>query len=178
MAFFTYSELKAIEEMIITEGFTGETIIEAASDTTEGKNIFLAHSPLDEEYIVGAISFFFGFNSNVYIKKTSKKKTTKSIHTIASDFKSIIKSCPKIVTLVSPESCDSEWIPWKLGYAEGIKGWESVAIFPIKSEYDVEDWADQSYLSIYPRIVHEFGDWVVKDPRDGNHWKLYRWLTM
>ncbi|MEW5819624.1 MAG: hypothetical protein AB1782_05485 [Cyanobacteriota bacterium] len=177
MAFFTYNDIKSIEEMIVTEGFNKEVIIDSASDNFNGKSLFLAHSPMDEEYLVGAISFFFGFNCNPYVKKSTSNKN-KSTYDVANDYKTIIKACPKVVVLVSPESIDSQWIPWKLGYAEAIKGWDSVALLPIRDEYDVEEWINDGYLGIYPRVVHQYGDWVVEDPRDKNHWKLYRWLTM
>ena len=177
MTFITYSEIRSIEKMITSEGFTKEALIELASDNYNDKLLYLSHSPVDDEKIAGIVAFFFGFNANAYVRSLAKEKD-KTLYEKADDMRSAMKSIPKTVVVVSPESCDSLWVPWKLGLVEGIKGFESVTLLPIKDDYELEDWMDNNCLSLYPRIVHEFGDWVVQDPKDGNHWKLYRWLTM
>lgn len=53
----------------------------------------------------------------------------------------------KFILMATPNSNESNWIPWELGLGDGFINYPNVAIFPITN--DSNYWQESEYYSIY-----------------------------
>lgn len=58
-----------------------------------------------------------------------------------------IMNWDKFILIASENSKKSLWIPWELGFADGVKGLIDIAILPIT--YNENKWKDREYYNIY-----------------------------
>ncbi|MFB8386909.1 hypothetical protein ACFC3F_07195 [Microbacterium sp. NPDC055910] len=66
-----------------------------------------------------------------------------------------MRQCASMVYAATNAAATSKWMPWELGYFDGRKGQEAIAIMPLV-EYEGQRLG-QEYLDIYPQI--EKPDW-------------------
>ncbi|MBK9929580.1 MAG: toll/interleukin-1 receptor domain-containing protein [Saprospiraceae bacterium] len=64
-----------------------------------------------------------------------------------------IKDCNKFVVLFSTNAKDSKWVPWELGFADGIKPLSDIAILPIIRGND--NFNGVEYMDLYPKIAFD-----------------------
>ena len=174
MSCLTYDELRKIKpKSVLHEG-----IVKLAASIVKGKDIFLAHSSKDNDWIVRVIGWFKRFRASVYVDVNDDELEQPPSTETAETLRKRVLSCPRFVILVSPNSYSSKWIPWELGIADGLKGVSYVALLPISPGGIMPGWASNEYLGLYPRIKKNDsdGDWRVLDPRDNKSWKLSHWL--
>jgi hypothetical protein len=85
--------------------------------------------------------------------------------------KNRIRRTKRFVLLASNNSKDSRWVTWELGIADGYKGQEGIAVFPVSEKSGEKSWASWEYLGLYDRII--WGDlktyqtqvWMVLNER-------------
>ncbi|MFD2215326.1 toll/interleukin-1 receptor domain-containing protein [Metabacillus endolithicus] len=162
MALFTENELinksyKTIQKSYtFNESVEAKKQLEAASKSfsTEKKyDIFLSHSILDERKIIGLKNHIEELGYSVYVdwiedKQLDRSKVSKET---ANLLRTRMESCKSLFFAVSENSDNSLWMPWELGYFDGIK--QKVAILPIlKSSYD-DNYNGQEYLGLYPFVA-------------------------
>lgn len=71
--------------------------------------------------------------------------------TTATRIKEKIVECDRLVVIATPNALHSLWVPWELGCADGTKGVNNIAVFPVverSAEYDGTE-----YVGIYPSIM-------------------------
>jgi hypothetical protein len=156
-------------------------VFSQASKSHIGKTVFLSHSSKDHDYVADVIDLLAQFGATTYVDDGDKRLPITPSHATAEILKDAVKSCPRFIVLVSPNSYASKWIPWELGLADGYKGVPPVAIMPIAATSEEGNWAKQEYLGLYPRIVWRYGtDYSriheVYDPRCHKSWTLRSWL--
>jgi hypothetical protein len=61
-----------------------------------------------------------------------------------------MKTCSSLVYVHTHNATQSVWMPWELGYFDGLKP-RRVWILPLVSDYDSE-FKGQEYLGLYPPI--------------------------
>ena len=115
-------------------------------------DVFLSHSYDDAEVILGVKKIIEGLGLTVYVDwiddaKLDRSKVTKET---AGVLRLRMRACSSLVYAHSPNTADSKWMPWELGYFDGIKG-NSVWILPLVSDYDGE-FKQQEYLGLYPTV--------------------------
>ncbi|SSS38462.1 Uncharacterised protein [Acinetobacter baumannii] len=52
--------------------------------------------------------------------------------------------------LATPNSVKSRWCPWEIGYADGVKEYESIFVIPTQDRYG--SYYGNEYLQLYQRI--------------------------
>jgi hypothetical protein len=186
MALFNSSELNKIGFQITrSRNQSAEVILKesfSAYKSTEVYDIFLSHSYRDKNVILGLKDFIEKLGYTVYIDwivdiqldRTAVTKDTAQV------LQSRMRNCKSLFFAVSGNSSTSVWMPWELGYFDGIKG--KVAILPIIEDPNpTNSYHGQEYLGLYP--------YVVKDLQQNNGMKLWifeaeniyvlfdRWLT-
>jgi hypothetical protein len=120
-------------------------------------DIFLSHSFTDADAIYGVKSLIEEMGYEVYVdwiedSDLDRKKVTKET---AALIKARISACRSLFFATSDASPNSKWMPWELGYFDGLKS--KVAILPvIKKEEKTDNYVGQEYLGLYP--------YVSKDP--------------
>jgi len=142
-------------------------------------DIFLSHSYKDKEIIPALKIELEKMGYSVYVdwisdgcisrNKTIDKET-------ASMLQKRMKQSKCLLYATSSNSKNSRWMPWELGYFDGIKN-KKVAILPIKkndNDFD-DDFKGEEYLGLYQYIditsgilyvqesfskYEKFNDWI------------------
>ena len=115
------------------------------------KTIFLSHSHKDADLIKPAIAYFLSQGIEVYVDWLDPTMTSTTSAQTASKIKIKIKENQKFVVLLSSNSKESKWVPWELGYADGVKGVGNIAILPIlRNSYD--SFRGIEYMDLYAKI--------------------------
>lgn len=120
--------------------------------------LFLSHSHKDKELIEPATAFLRSHGVKVYVDSMDEGMPDVVSAETARKLKERIKQQQKFLVLVTENSKDSRWVPWELGYADPTKGMDHIASFPVAES---DDFAQNEYLRIYPKIQNVQGLWWV-----------------
>lgn len=177
MSFLSHEDLRKLH-------ITDEDIRTASTESYRNRNrVFLSHSSKDDEHIPFVIKFLIDFGVSVYTDNGDKRLPQIPSPETASILRNEIKNSDRFIVLVSKNSSTSGWIPWELGMADGHKGYSHIALLPITSTGDEENWARREYLGLYPVIrksgvVNRDGlHWIVDPPTNDKATYLSDWLT-
>lgn len=168
MALFNKRDLitKADQELIKKGMYTkaGAILESAANQFTETQtyDIFLSHSYSDDKLVLGLKRTMEELGYSVYIdwindQQMSRNQVTKET---ANTLRKRMRQCKSLLYAVSDNSLNSKWMPWELGYFDGIKN--KVAILPITDTAQATDsYRGQEYLGLY--------SYITKAPMQGNN---------
>lgn len=165
MALFTEQRLRSRVQKELVKGYSdypygsyqskakvilAEAVNEQRSYSSELKtyDIFLSHSSDDAELVAGLKLEIEDLGLSVYVDwiedpKLSRAHVTKQTALV---LQARMKQCRSLIYAFSEHASNSKWMPWELGYFDGIKG--TVAVLPI-SEWTKEDFKGTEYLGIY-----------------------------
>jgi hypothetical protein len=165
MGLFTEDRLRARVENQLRKGYTGsihdsfdtkaKTILNESlnqqrtfSATTKTYDIFLSHSSSDAGLVAGLKLELEDLGYSVYVDwiedpKLSRANVTKDTALV---LQSRMKQCKALLYAFSENATNSKWMPWELGYFDGIKG--TVAVLPI-SRSTKSSFQGSEYLGIY-----------------------------
>lgn len=114
-------------------------------------DIFLSHSFQDADLILGVLEILSSSGLSVYVDWVVDGGLSRSNvnRSTAERLRERMKSCNSLVFATSSNSPSSKWMPWELGYFDGLRG-ERIAIMPIEDPRGTS--SGQEYLDLYPRI--------------------------
>ena len=118
----------------------------------------------------------------MYIDKNDPRLPNVTSKETALILRDTVSDCRRFDVFVTVNNKDSNWIPWELGLADGLKGENSVALFPTSERGYDKSWAEQEFLGLYQRIVWgeikgmEEPGWIVHDHQVNTARKLRDWL--
>jgi hypothetical protein len=135
---------KTAERLLIEEAGT--------FSTAKSYDIFLSHSYNDAQLIFLIKRMIEGMGLKVYVDWIDDAKLDRSKVTVktAALLRERMKACASLVYAHSTNSTDSVWMPWELGYFDGLRG-SHVWILPLVSNSD-QEYKKQEYLGLYPSI--------------------------
>lgn len=138
------AENKAIE--FLNESKRSQRIFSAKS-----YDIFLSHSSSDARHVAGLKLELEDLGYSVYVDWINDPELDRTA--VSKDNANLLrtrmKQCDSLFYAFSKNASSSTWMPWELGYFDGIKGY--VAIVPIlKSEES--SFKGNEYLGLYPYI--------------------------
>lgn len=115
-------------------------------------DIFLSHSSQDSELVLGVVSILENLGYSVYVDWiTDKQLSRENINrATAQTLKYRMRQSTSLLYLATSNSSNSKWMPWELGYFDGIKP-ERIAILPILDSSN-SVFNGQEYLGIYPVV--------------------------
>lgn len=128
--------------------------------STDTFDIFLSHSYLDQEIILGLKGYLEEKGLSVYIDWIDDNQLERDSvnEDTAEILRKRMKQCGSLLFATSSNSSTSKWMPWECGYFDGING--KIAILPI-SKTDESSFKGQEYLGLYPYIdVSDSTIWV------------------
>lgn len=165
MGLFTEERLRARVENQLTKGYSGsiydsfelkaKTILNESLDqqrkfstTTKTYDIFLSHSSTDATLVTGLKLELEDLGYSVYVDwiedpNLSRANVTKDTALV---LQARMKQCKALIYAFSENAASSKWMPWELGYFDGIKG--TVAVLPI-SKTNRSSFKGSEYLGIY-----------------------------
>jgi len=144
------------------------------SDTNH-YDIFLSHSYLDKELVLGVKIELERYGYSVYVDWVEDSQLNRKMVTPQNVIliKKRMQTSTSLLYVTSDHSTDSKWMPWELGYMDGYRS--KVALFPI-SENGANNYRGTEYLGTYPYIDRMKSNnsanemlWVT----DQNNSKLY-----
>jgi hypothetical protein len=123
-----------------------------AFDAAQSYDIFLSHSFDDAEVIYGVKRMIEALYLSVYVDWIDDPTLDRSNVTVrtAAVLRERMKACSSLVYAHSANSSSSVWMPWELGYFDGIKP-QQVWILPLVANDDSE-CKGQEYLGLYPPV--------------------------
>lgn len=155
MAYLTYSQI------FRTAKFQDPRAQNAARKSLPTKNtVFLSHSHQDADLVLAAVNFLLTLGVEVYVDWLDGSMPAVTSGETAAKIKAKIVECQRFAVLLSENSVGSKWVPWELGYADGVKDINKIAIMPIRrNEYTPDATFDGlEYMSLYPVIKEGFLD--------------------
>lgn len=118
-------------------------------------DIFLSHAFEDARDILTLHDALTMIGYEVFVDwivdpETNRAEVTKDT---ADGLREVMRRSKCLLFVVSSNSSESKWMPWELGYSDGLHG--KVAVLPItEKETDMETYtADQEYLRLYPYVT-------------------------
>lgn len=155
MGLFTESELRnlARSRTSIRAKSAGTILKEDTANvpTTRTFDVFLSHSIKDSEVILGVKIVLEGQGLSVYVDWIEDPQLDRANVTpeTAERLRTRMKQSKSLIYAHSNNSPDSKWMPWELGFFDGIRG--TIAVFPIARTAD-ETFKGQEFLGLYPYI--------------------------
>jgi len=130
--------------------------VTAEFSESRGHNIFLCHSSLDSDTILGLTGYFASFQLTTYVDWIDDPQLNRSKvdRKTADLLRKRMQNSNCLLYASSDNSANSKWMPWECGYFDGIKS--KVAICPI-SESTTQSQSNQynglEYLDLYPYLA-------------------------
>ena len=148
MAFFTKNELKK-ENIYESRLYKSKKYV----TSLDKFDVFLSHSYDDREYIPALkdkIENDFGYKVYVdWMEDTQLDRSRVSKET-AEHLRKRMKQCQYLFFVTSSSSSNSKWMPWELGYFDGLKS-GNAAIMPLLDNEN-GSFNGQEYLGLYPVV--------------------------
>lgn len=115
-------------------------------------DVFLSHSILDSELILGAKLELEDRGFIVYVDWICDPllDRTKVTPATAAHLRLRMRQCKMLVYVHSENAALSKWCPWELGYFDGLRG-GNVFILPI-TKFTTDTYDGQEYLGLYPYL--------------------------
>ena len=155
MGYFTKQEARNYAKSVTAsfESYSSklESIVESQNYRRQF-DVFLSHSIRDAELVLGVANILEKMGQRVYIdwvvdKQLSRDSVTKET---AETLRDRMKQSSKLLYLATDNASSSKWMPWELGYFDGLKSGK-VAILPLV-DYSFSSFKGQEYLGLYPAL--------------------------
>lgn len=154
MAYLTESEVIARAAKVPRQIYKSEASIstEASSLADEFFDVFLSHSSAEPEVILrGVKAMLEDYGLSVYVDKYNDPQLSPGHVTpeTAEILRNRMRHSNSLLYVYSKHSQRSRWMPWELGFFDGLKG--SIGIIPITQNQE-EFYRGEEYLNLYPYV--------------------------
>ncbi|MBF0528215.1 MAG: toll/interleukin-1 receptor domain-containing protein [Deltaproteobacteria bacterium] len=154
MAYLTEAEVQARATQVISlQNETAQQILmEAVASAEEKFDVFLSHSSAESDIILlGVKALLEDFNLKVYVDKYSDPQLSPEDVTreTAEILRSRMRSSKTLIYIHSHHSQKSRWMPWELGFFDGLNG--KVGVLPVTRNQE-ETFKNEEYLNLYPYV--------------------------
>ena len=186
MGFITKTRLSGVTEQrkkSFSKGLSAPVMLSEAYDPNKKYDIFLSHSYLDKEDIASLKLILENYGFSVYVdwiddanlNRTNVNKKT------AARIRDRMKNCKSLIYAISNNSPSSKWMPWELGYFDGISG--MIAILPI-TRLSNENLSGTEYLHLYPVVqeqkiknLNKDALWIIDNDYTNVYVNMSQWIN-
>jgi len=134
------------------------------------RTAFLCHSHHDRELALGLQAFLRQQGLDLYIDWQDMTMPPEPSAETANKLRQRILACEWFLFLATSNSMGSRWCPWELGYADGKKPHEKIAIVPTR---DGQTNHGNEYVQLYRRIdVDNVGGLGIFNPNTTSGYKV------
>jgi len=148
-----------------------QPFLKSRTPTTLQKTAFLCHSHIDRRLAEGLQALLAEQGVALYIDWQDALMPLVPNRETASRIQQIIKSCDWFLFLATANSMASRWCPWELGYADGQKPLDRIAIVPTA---DSTTTHGNEYIELYRRIDVSAARKLLWIPAGGSHGQFVR----
>jgi hypothetical protein len=173
MAYLTEAKVRA-RAGLVTRHFqkTAYRVLSEATAPAEAIfDVFLSHSSAElEEIVLGVKLLLENRGLKIYVDKYSDPQLSPDIVTPATAkiLRGRMRRSSALLYIYSRHSRTSRWMPWELGFFDGLKG--TVGIIPVTRNQE-ETFKGEEYLNLYPYVDEELVEttkrrelWINKSP--------------
>lgn len=130
-----------------------ESLSLSAKTPVQRFDVFLSHSIRDALVIHGLRSLLEGQGVRVYVDWLDDPELDRAhvSPTTAARLRERMKQSESLIYATSSSAKKSRWMPWELGYFDGIRDISRISILPIGDSTD-EGFDGQEYLGLYKVI--------------------------
>ena len=119
--------------------------------------VFLCHSHTDEALVLGLANLLYQTGWLVYVDWQDSSMPSTPDRQTAATIKNRIRTANYFMFLATPNSMESRWCPWEIGYADGVKSIDEIFVVPTTDESG--RFYGNEYLQLYRRVdVDSFGE--------------------
>ena len=153
MQFYTEGQLRALasSRTSILAKRADFVLNQSLPSPAQDFDVFLSHSIKDAELILGIKLALEAAGVSVYVYWMNDESSMgeRVSAATAERLRKRMKKSKALVYAHSPNTASSKWMPWELGYFDGLKG--KIAVMPIlRSQFD--SFEGQEFVSFYPVI--------------------------
>ena len=134
--------------------FSASTVLNEGrqiSDSTKTFDIFLSHSSDDNEFVAGIKLILEDFGFTVYVDWNDLALNPNRVtQKTAAILRERMSHCRSLVYAYSGNAQNSRWMPWELGYFDGLKS-SMVAVLPISRDAN-KSIQGSEYVGLYYAI--------------------------
>ncbi len=136
---------------------SAQVLNESRSSTKESDtfDVFLSHSISDADLVLGIKNLLEERGLKVYVDwETDSQLDRSKVNPETADLlRRRMKQSKSLMYLATESASSSKWMPWELGYFDGLRGGQ-VAVMPLlDNETDSFKW--QEYLGLYPTVTKD-----------------------
>jgi len=133
-----------------------EELIKEAKEFSAYKtyDVFLSHRTKDASVALGMKRSIETQGLSVYVYWIEDPQSTGQpvTRSVADSLRTKMRACKSLIYADTPDSSQSKWMPWELGYVDGYR--KKVVIYPVaRGQTQQQDYQGQEYLGIYPWIT-------------------------
>lgn len=156
MAYLRISEARAVGRAVSStlQKRAGLILTEDAEgfSTERRYDIFLSHAYDDGDAILGVRWLIEDQGLTVYVDWIDDPNLDRSRVTsgTAAVLRTRMHACSSLIYAHSPNSANSAWMPWEVGFFDGYKP-HHVWILPLVADFDTE-FTNREYLGLYPKV--------------------------
>lgn len=158
MAFLTNADIQAAYQR--NQGKsplqkTASVILKEAAakfKATDTYDVFLSHCLKDADKILGVKAYIEEQGFSVYVDWIEDPQLDRGNVTpaTADQLRARMSACASMVFATSENSPNSKWMPWELGYFDGLRKGR-IAVLPLVAR-EGENFEGQQYIGLYPKI--------------------------
>lgn len=129
-----------------------QIITEASAPANKEFDVFLSHSSAEPDDIVLGVKLLLEDRGlSVYVDKYSDPQMSPAhvSRETARVLRSRMRNSQILLYIHSAYSKTSRWMPWELGFFDGLKG--KVGVVPVTRNQE-ENFKGEEYLSLYPYV--------------------------
>jgi hypothetical protein len=123
-------------------------------NTAQGQeyDIFLSHASEDAEIVLGIYEILTNRGLKIYVDWIDDVQLDRSRVTAATAdlLRERMKSSKSMFFITTKNSSESKWMPWELGYFDGLRR-GLVGILPVMNN-EYENFEGREYLGLYPKV--------------------------
>jgi hypothetical protein len=153
MAFFTKTDMQSRGSRHVDRGMAASAALanQTRDQPVKRYDIFLSHRIVDAEIVLGIKAFFELIGRSVYIDWIVDPKLSRQSVSPQTAFilRARMESSTTLIFATTENSSASLWMPWELGFFDGRKGPDRIAVLPIL-ENENDQFLGQEYLGLYP----------------------------
>jgi hypothetical protein len=131
------------------------------------KTVFLCHSHKDEQYVRGLVQLLREAGWSAYVDWMDQSMPPRPNRTTAENIKTRIKQVDYFMFLATPNSMESRWCPWEIGYADGVKPIDTILLVQTRDAQG--NHYGNEYLDLYRHVdVSKEGPLAAWRPGEGS----------
>lgn len=153
MTYYSSSELRRRGGLTASGART--ELKEAARTAAGTFDVFVSHSVLDADVILGLKSLLEAQGLSVYVDWIDDPELDRSrVSAATADrIRQRMNASRSLVFATSRAASRSRWMPWELGYFDGKKGSAQISICPIEPDtHSVVGFVGEEYLGLYKTL--------------------------